>query len=229
MSEDQSRREALRGALAFAAGVTAAVAATATSRTAHAQVMGEVNKLRELQTAEFEAVDAYRFANGRLADAMPMDPLESVRPNLLLVGQHFRAHHQAHAERLGELIVAAGGTAITGATINFTPPVGFAATVTNIIKLATNKEKAAAIAYADALKTLSTGTSAQVVAAIGGVETQHFIVLHLLAKGVVVPGPMLMTMVSQLIPTAFVAAAGGTTTGLETIPDFPYAPNPMMP
>lgn len=227
MSEEQSRRDAFQKAIAFAAGVTAAVAVTATSRTANAQAAGEVSTLRALQTAEFDAIRAYMTAEGALATDMPMDPQNSVRTGVIEVARHFRMQHEAHAARLGELITAAGGMPVDGATIFFMPPPGFRLSIINVIRLGANKEKAAAIAYTEALKTLSTGGSAQVTAAIGGVESQHFLILYLLAKGVVRPGPALMTMVNRLVPTAFVASAGGSTTGLETVMDLAFAADMM--
>ncbi len=227
MSEDQSRRDAIQKAFAFAAGVTAAVAATAVSRTAHAQAANEVDALRALQTAEYDAIRAYMTAEGALASDMPMDPMNSARTTVLEVVRHFRTQHDAHAARLGELITAAGGMPVDGSTIFFMPPTGFRLSIINVIRLGANKEKAAAIAYADSLKTLSTPGSAHVAAAIGGVESQHFFVLHLLAKGVVEPGPALMTMANRLVPTAFVASTGGSTTGLETVMDLAYAADMM--
>ena len=219
MNEEQSRRDALQGALAFAASIGAMVATTVASpSTAQAQTAGEVNALLTLQRAEYEAIQAYRTAEGLLAAPAMGDPMASSAPTVAAVAAHFRGQHEAHAAELGRLITAAGGTPAPSTMIYFTPPAGFNGTVGNLIRLACNKEKAAAVAYAEALKTLTSSQSSGLAAAIGGVETQHFIVLYLLAKGVIAPGPAAGTMLASLVPTAFVTTQGSVN-GLNTLTD----------
>lgn len=221
MSEEQTRRDALRGAFAFAASMGAAMAATmARPREAHAQ-SGDAAQLISLQRAEYDAIVTYSTAESALAS--DMDPMA---PTVRAVAAYIRSQHEAHANALGAAITGLGGMPVDRTTIFFMPPTGFRATLSNIIKLAVNKEKAAAIAYAEAVRNIGTGANAQIAAAIGGVETQHFIVLYLLAKNVVSPGPQAMTMLNQLCPQSFVASVGSGTTGLEAVADFMYAPNP---
>ena len=69
-------------------------------------------------------------------------------------------------------------------------------------------------------------TAAELAAAIGGVETQHFIVIYLLLKGVASPGPAAAMMVSEICPRSVVAITGETT-DLSTVPDFTFAPLAM--
>jgi len=219
MNEEQSRRDALQGALAFAASIGAMVATTVASpSTANAQTAGEVTTLLNLQRAEYEAIQAYRTAEGLLAAPAMGDPLAAAAPTVAAVAGHFRGQHEAHAAELGRLITAAGGTPAPSTMIYFTAPPGFNGTVGNLIRLACNKEKAAAIAYAEALKALTSAQSSGLAAAIGGVETQHFIVLYLLAKGVIAPGPAAGTMLAQLVPTAFVTTQNSVP-GLNTLTD----------
>ena len=103
----------------------------------------------------------------------------------------------------------------------FTAPAGFKASVINVIYLAANAEKAAAVAYANILKQVGSQTSAALIASIGGVETQHYVVLSLLAKGEVAPG--MMAMPGDVVPVSFTTSVGNQTTGLESLADFTFA------
>ena len=126
MNEEQSRRDALQGALAFAASIGAMLATTVASpSTAQAQTAGEVNALLTLQRAEYEAIQAYRTAEGLLAAPAMGDPMASSAPTVAAGAAHFRGQHEAHAAELGRLITAAGGTPAPSTMIYFTPPAGF--------------------------------------------------------------------------------------------------------
>lgn len=210
-NEDLSRRDALTGGTAVIAAVGAAMAVSAVTRDAEAQNAADAMALNGLLRAEYEAIAAYNTAIPLLTD-----PTAAAAA---AVATHFKDQHVAHAQKLVPLVTAAGGTPVAQATVFFMPPAGFTGTLPNILKLATNKEKAAAIAYAEALKTISSKTAAEVVAAIGGVETQHFIVLYLLTLGVVQPGAM-ASMVDQIVPKAFVSIIGSTGEGLDSVQDF---------
>ncbi|MBL8604815.1 MAG: ferritin-like domain-containing protein [Myxococcales bacterium] len=192
-------------------------------REAHAQAAaGDVTTLTALQRAEYDAIRTYSTAESILMTDLSSDPQAST---VRAVAAYYRGQHEAHANALRTAITAAGGTPIDPTTVFFMPPTGFRATVANIIKLAANKEKAAAVAYAEAVRSLGTAERAQLAAAIGGVETQHWIVLYLLAKGVVQPGMNAATMLNQLCPQAFVASVGTGTAGLEAVAEYQYAPN----
>ena len=224
MSDDLSRRDALLGGVALSA---VALATTLRPREANAQPMQDVMTLNALLTAEYQAVKAYD-AGAMILMAPPMgDPLATAAPTVLAVAANFRQQHRDHAARLAQVITGMNGTPVAEASVMFTAPMGFTASVTNVIKLGANAEKAAAVAYAEALKVVSSQTAAEVVAAIGGVETQHFIVLHLLLKGVATPGPAAMTMITEVSPRPVVAIEGEAA-DLSTVPDFTYAPLAMM-
>jgi hypothetical protein len=224
-TEERSRREALvGGATAMVAGLAATLAAAAKPREAQAQGMGDVAALNALLTAEYLAIGAYNAGAGILMSPPMGDALASIAPVALQVAAHFRQQHQDHAARLVSLIQAQQGTPVNQAAAVFSPPPGFTGTVLNVIRLAANKEKAAAVAYTKTHASITQQTAAEVIAAIGGVETQHFIVLYLLAKGVVVPGMALGMNATDLVPRSFVAQVGTGTMGLDSVMDFTYAP-----
>lgn len=223
-NDDLSRRDALGGgAAALLAGVGAALAVSAAGRPAEAQGAGDVMVLNALLRAEIDAQRAYDAGIGALMSPEMTDPDRTLAPAAALVGAHFRSQHADHAGRLRNLIMSLQGTPVDATTVIFTPPAGFRLTVRNIIRLACNKEKAAAIAYVDALKQLTNVTAAELAAAIGGVEAQHFIVLYLLLKGVAQPGPMAAMMTSEITPRAVVAIEGESN-DLSNVPDFMYTP-----
>ncbi|MBI5512695.1 MAG: ferritin-like domain-containing protein [Deltaproteobacteria bacterium] len=225
-TEDRSRREALLGgAGAMLAGLTATLAAASRPSEAQAQGMGDVPALNALLTAEYLAIGAYNAGAGILMSPPMGDPLASIAPVALQVAAHFRQQHQDHAARLVTLIQAAQGTPVSQAAAVFSPPgPPFTGTVLNVIRLAANKEKAAAVAYTKTHASISQQSAAEVIAAIGGVETQHFIVLYLLARGVVIPGMALGMNANDLVPRSFVAEVGAGTMGLDSVMDFTYAP-----
>jgi bacterioferritin (cytochrome b1) len=223
-NEDLSRREALGGgAAAVLAGVGAALAVSAVGRDAAAQGAGDVGVLNTLLRAEYDAIRTYEAASGSLGMPDMMDPDRALGPAAALVAGHYVAQHRDHATRLRNMIMSMQGTPVDQSTILFMPPAGFRLTVRNILRLACNKEKGAAIAYTNALKTLSSAASAELVAAIGAVETQHFIVLYLLLKGAAGPGMMAATMISEICPRSVVAIEGETS-DLSGVPDFAFMP-----
>lgn len=214
-NEDLSRRDALTGGAAALAGVSVAMAVTAAPRDAEAQNAADAMALNGLLAAEYNAIAAYTAALPMLA----MDPMYAAAA---AVGTHFKEQHTQHAAKLVPLVMAAGGTPVT-APLGFQPPAGFNVTPANILKLACNAEKHAAISYTNALKTISSKTFATVVAAIGGVETQHFIVLYLLVKGIVTPGAMAGTMINEIVPKSFVAAPDAPGDSLSSQSDIPFS------
>lgn len=218
MTEGRSRRDLLVGGAAVAAGLAVATAAG----NAEAQT-GDVATLNALLTAEYQAIAAYNVGIGVLSSPPTGDPAASAGPAAAAIATHFKSQHQDHATKLAALITSLQGTPVAQATVLFTAPMGFSATVTNVLKLATNLEKGAAIAYINALKTISAQTNAQVIAAIGGTETQHFIVLYLVASGLVAPGMGAAMMANDIVPESFVTAVGAGTTGLDSVPNFTFA------
>lgn len=229
MSNDElSRRETLSGGAALLAGVGAALAVSAVTRDAEAQSAADVMVLNALLRAEYEAQQAYDSAIGYFGSPAMDDSGRALAAAAGLVATHYRSQHVDHGTRLASLIMNLQGTPISQSTVIFTPPtaMGFTRTVRNYLRLACNAEKAAAIAYTNALKSLTNVTAAELAAAIGGVETQHFIVLYLLLKGVATPGMAAATMASELSPRSFVAITGETT-DLSSVPDFAFVALPM--
>ncbi|MFO0646757.1 MAG: ferritin-like domain-containing protein [Polyangiales bacterium] len=229
MSNDElSRRETLSGGAALLAGVGAALAVSAVTRDAEAQSAADVMVLNALLRAEYEAQQAYDSAIGYFGSPAMDDPARSLGAAAGLVATHYRSQHLDHGMRLARLITSLQGTPISQSSVIFTPPtaMGFTRTVQNYLRLACNAEKAAAIAYTNALKSLTNVTAAELAAAIGGVETQHFIVIYLLLKNVATPGMAAATMASELSPRSFVAITGETT-DLSSVPDFAFVALPM--
>ncbi|MFO0646758.1 MAG: ferritin-like domain-containing protein [Polyangiales bacterium] len=181
--------------------------------------------LNTLLRSEYEAQRAYDRAIEYFGAPAMDDPARSTAATVRLVATHYRSQHIDHGRRLAQLIMLLRGTPVSQSSVLFTPPasMGFTQTVQNWLRLMCNVEKAAAIAYVNALKNLSNVTAAELAAAIGGVETQHFIVIYLLLKGVATPGTAATTMVSEICPRSVVAIAGETT-DLSTVPDLVFAP-----
>lgn len=218
MNEDLSRRDVLKGASALSAAV--ATSSLLRPRAAHAGPMEDLPLLNALLSAEYGAIKAYDAGAAILMSPPSGDAQAAVAPAALAVAVHFQSQHREHAAKLAGIITASGGTPVAESTVTFSAPPSFRAGVLNVIKLACNAEKAAAVAYAETLKSLSVQTSAEVVGAIGGVESQHFIVLFLLANGIVSPSSTVMA--NDVVPQAFTSRLGSGTTGLQDVPDFTY-------
>jgi hypothetical protein len=181
---------------------------------------GDISILNGMVATEYGLVDAYAAGATILGAPAADDPLTDLAPVLLAAALTFHDHHVAHADALRTAIVALGGTPLAPSSVEFVAPTGFTATVANVLKLACNAERAAAISYVMALGHLSTATNRALVASIEGDETQHFMVHYAVLNGLVDPGPNLNALTAgQLVPTAFVAAGAGGQS-LEDIPDF---------
>jgi hypothetical protein len=207
--------------LGWAAGLGAAFSATFTERRAHAQT-SDVEILNALLSAEYAAVKAYDAGAGILMEPPAADPLADAAPTVLAVALHFQSQHRDHATELVRRITMDGGTPVDEATVTFTPPAGFTASVLNVIRLAANAEKDAAVAYNQVLAEVDSDTHASLIASIGGVEAQHFIVLSLVAQGVVQATATTGAMAIELTPTGFVVSPSAEFDGLESVPDFTY-------
>jgi hypothetical protein len=148
------------------------------------------------------------------------DPNVALAPVVIAVAVHFRAQHMMHRDALTALIQATDGLPIAAST--FVPPTGFKPSVLNVIRLACNAERAAAVAYTDALKGLNAAQASKLAASIGGVETQHFVVLYALLQGLIAGNATTLTNATSVVPQAFVASVGAGTTGLEAISPFSF-------
>jgi hypothetical protein len=213
-------RERLSAIGALAAGGAALALATFARNAAAGD---DVTTLNTLLTAEYDAIDAYGAGAGILMSPPANDPLASAAPVVLAVALHFQSQHQDHAKLLASTIQAQAGTPVDPSSGKFSAPAGFTGSVLDVVRLASNAEKAAAIAYNDAVKAVSSAANAQLLAAIGGNEAQHFILLSLVAQGVAGPTMTTKSDAADFVPEAFVAAVGTGTTGLEAIPDFSFS------
>jgi rubrerythrin len=174
------------------------------------------NLLNALRAAELDAVATYTAGAG-LIDADTATP-QATRDTVKKVAIHFAGQHAAHAAALAKLIEAEGGTPVSDSGEAKLPASfpGASATTVDVLKLAADKEKGAAIAYVNTLKSISTQTAAKLVGAIGGVETQHFVVLYLLVEGLAGATDATSSMAELVVPAAFVADVGaGDNTSLE--------------
>ncbi len=231
IEENVSRRNMLRGAAIV--GVAAAVEACsddATTQTpgtdggADAGTTAEDGVvLNALLTAEYQAIKAYD-AGAAILMAPPVgDPQAASAPVLLAVAARFQQQHRDHAAQIVTAVRAAGATPVTEASVTFTAPAGFTATILNVLKLACNAEKGAAVAYNGAVRALSTTARRFLATTIEGDETQHFIVLYLLLKGSVTPNAAnLVGGIDLIVPKAFVSNIESTTNGLQTVADLAY-------
>ncbi|HEY6878738.1 MAG TPA: ferritin-like domain-containing protein [Polyangiales bacterium] len=220
-----TRRQLLARAAATATGLSLSMSMLASARRAQALVDPPPNptadnvKLNTLLAAEYEAIAAYT-AGAQIVGADTATGA-AVRTTVTNVATHFRQQHVEHAAALKALIEANGGTAVTD-SMHASIPASFTNSSPNtisVIKLAADKEKAAAILYASVMQTISTAAAAKLVAAIGGVEAQHFVVLYLLAEGLVQATPKASEMATLVVPASFVLDVGGTgTLNLENFP-----------
>jgi bacterioferritin (cytochrome b1) len=217
-----SRREALVRAAAAAAGLSLAVSMTAAARRAQAKVEPEPDAtadnetLNALLAAEYDAVATYTAGAGIIGgDTVTPAATKTIVTDVAL---HFQSQHAQHAEALKKLIEDNDGTPVT-APAGPTLPGSFnaaTANTTDVMKLATDKEKQAAYTYAQVMKTISTPTAAKLVASIGAIETQHWIVLFLLVQGLAAANAKTGMNPTLIVPAAFVLDVGPSgSTNLE--------------
>jgi len=191
----------------------------------------DVPTLNALLTAEYQAIKAYE-AGLAVLRAPPMgDPQAAFSAPLVVIAGNWQNQHRDHARELAALIVTNRGTAVLESAVMFTAPQGFTPSVANVLKLACNAEKAAAVAYNGAVRALNSTNSRFLAGTIEGDETQHFIVLYTILKGIVAPDPAgLITNIGEVVPRSFVSQVGAGTgsapgmdqRGLQTVADFTY-------
>jgi rubrerythrin len=217
---DLTRRQMLVRAAATAAGLGLAVTMSAASRRARAEVNPEPDEAKDndtlnaLLTAEYDAIATYTAGAGIIA-ADTATP-EATRKVVTDVAVHFQSQHQAHAAALKALIEQNQGEPVADPETAKLPESFDEMTTTGVLKLAADKEKQAAVAYAEVMKTISTSSAAKLVAAIGAVETQHFVVLYLLVEGLIEASEGTAMNPTLVVPAAFVLDVGAKgTTNLE--------------
>lgn len=178
----------------------------------------DIASLNALLAAEYKAIDAYTQGAGVLQSMS--DDLSKL---VLAVAVEFQKDHQEHAGLLAKTVKDLGGTATTAAANKFTLPTGFKPSTANVLKLACNEERRAAVAYNQVIKALKNSTNRFIAAAIQGDETQHYVVLAALIEGLVEPTAKLTPTsgADKVVPQAFVSAttAQGGGTGLQSEAD----------
>ena len=219
---DMSRREMLLRAAITAASLNIATALTTVARNARADEdesdpADDNEHLNAALAAEYDAIATYGTAATIIAaDASTPKATRDVVAGL---GAHFRAQHVEHAAALDKFIKMNGGAPIADPA---TPclPASFPATTaktSDVIKLAADKEKHAAVAYASAIGKVGTATAAELLASIGAVETQHFVLLYALAEDLIAANDVTLKNVALLSPASFVLDVGAAgTISLET-------------
>lgn len=213
-----SRRTMLVRSAATAVGLGLSMSILAAQRKALAKVEPapspeqDNDVLNALLNAEYDAVATYNAGAGIIA-ADAATP-KAVRDTVTGVAVHFRDQHAQHAAALKQLIEQNGGTAVKDSgkpTLPKSFPTATANT-TDVIKLAADKEKQAAYTYAKVMGSISTQTAAKLVASIGAVETQHFVVLYLLAEGLIEATEKTGMSPTLVVPAAFILDVGGAGT-----------------
>lgn len=219
-----NRRQMLVRAAAAAAGLSLAVSLTVATRKAQAVVAPEPDAeqdndiLNALLAAEYDAIATYTAGAGIIATDV-VTP-QATRDVVTAVAVHFRSQHEEHAAALANMIEENGGTPVVDTGVP-SLPASFPATAgtTQVMMLAADKEKQAAIAYADVMKSISTQTAATLAASIGAIETQHFVVLYLLVEGLIGANDGTAMNPTLVVPAAFVLDVGGA--GTINLKDFP--------
>ena len=225
MSDDSfqslSRRLLLQGA---AVGTAGAALAACGGDDPPAGPHPDIIPLNALRAAELNAIATYTAGVGILTSPPMGDPQAANAIVLLTIANNWKTQHTTHAAQLATAIRALGGTPVPDTSGSFTPPTGFIPSVTNVLKLACNAEKAAAIAYNATQASLTAATSRFLAATIEGDESQHFIVLYTILSGVAAPNPAnIIAGIADVVPKTFVANVGGSTDSLEALADLPYA------
>jgi rubrerythrin len=188
-----------------------------------ADTTAEVNLLNALIAAEGQAIDAYTQGAAVIAGATAADPLFALKDALGAIAGHFQQQHRDHGVLLANAVRALGATPADIEAQTFTLPAGFQPKIVNVLSLAANAEKAATIAYNGAVETLKMSPHRFVAATIQGDESQHYVVLYSILRGLVNPGPALnVQTATDVVPAAFVAAVTGvpSATSLADVPDF---------
>ncbi len=211
------RRTILQGAATVGAAAVVTQACSPMPGGNDAGVNPDIALVNALLAAEYKAIDAYTQGAAVLQqDSSALGQL------VLAVAVEFQKDHKDHAVLLDKTVKALGGTPTTEAENKFTLPAGFVANTTNVMKLACNEERRAAVAYNGVIKGLKDKTNRFIAAAIQGDETMHYVVLGALIEGLAVPTAALTTSAAdKVVPQAYASSTvtQGGTTGLEAETD----------
>lgn len=144
--------------------------------------MTDIDLLNASLAGEYFGVAAYEAAIG--SDLLDDDTTG--------VARAFQADHQAHAERIAELILERGGTCVTPLAADVYaveyPPLNSAA---DVVAYAIELESGAAAADIASLGSYQDGALAVVIGQIAGVEAQHSSALLAATGQPAVPAPFI--------------------------------------
>lgn len=227
-SNGMTRRELFARSAATAASISLAISMNATARKAQAKVDPPENITKDNETlnallnAEWDAIATYT-AGASIIDADTADSSEAAVATRALVKKvalHFQSQHTDHANALKKLIEDNGGTPAEQTDAPQIPDsFPTSPTTADVIKLGADKEKQAAFTYASVVRTISTKAAAKLIASIGGVETQHFVVLYLLAEQFIAPTASTDMNAALVVPASFILDAGVSgAANLENLP-----------
>lgn len=187
----------------------------------------DVEPLKALLRAEYNAITAYTAGAGLIDAADDGDPLFALKAVIIQIAVNIQSQHRLHAEALVDAIEGLDGTPVVESEVaaDFEPPAALVAnpTISNVLKFAAGAERGAAIAYNQVLAGLEDARLRFLATSIEGDESQHFIVLAALVLGLADPGPNLDTdSADEVIPQAFVSTVGDVG-GLDEAPDDYFA------
>ncbi len=183
----------------------------------------DIATLNALLTLEYAAIRAYELMLVTLNEPPPGDPLAPNAPALAVILQGWQIHHRAHAAVIESAIVRLAGTPTSAAAVRYTPPAAYTPTARNALALACNLERTMAVAYNDAVESLRAATNRALAANVLGDDTQHFVALYALLRGVLVAVPTgLITNIMDVVPRPFVANVAGASSSLESVSDFSF-------
>jgi hypothetical protein len=229
MSTDSNRRQFLKVAgVASAAGAVAACSGGTMMNPdggSDAGTNADIASVNALLAAEYKAIDAY--AQGA---AVLMQDSSALGQLVLAVAVRFQQDHKDHAALLDKTVKALGGTPVKEADHKFTLPTGFVASTTNVMKLACNEERRAAVAYNQVIKGLVNKDNRFIAAAIQGDETMHYVALAALIEGLAVPTANLTPTMNadKVVPAAFVSSTSSVGGGAGLQSDADFATDDMM-
>lgn len=219
MQENEiTRRQLFVRSVATAAALSLSMSILAETRKAQARIdpvpdpVKDNELLNALLAAEFDAIATYS-AGAMLIAADAVTPA-ATKKLVTDVAVHFQTQHKEHAAALSKLITDNKGTPVAD-TMTPSLPASFVASpkdTTAVMKLAADKEKAAAFTYTQVMAQISTSTAAKLVASIGAVETQHFVVLYLLIEGLIAATDKAAMSPSLVVPAAFILDVGAAGT-----------------
>ncbi len=213
-----------REALLCSAVVSATLALVASPSAAVESARDEVDRqpatqadrelVNGLLSAEYQVLATYSTALSLLGEDGTTPA--STRDVVKAIAGRFRAHHQEHAAALAAWLEAQGVAPAEDTMQSALPSTFDDPTTLGVMKLAADLEKHAAVTYTELTRTLGSATAATLVASIGAVDAQHFVVLYALIAELFQTTSTTGASSSLVVPTSFVLDVGtSTSTSLE--------------